>query len=114
MYLHMTHGPLQGPVPLGINFGFMSVCTRICLRLVQRFCTRTKRRCRICCRSCESDRIFVLFCRILLTGGFPGLNVSMNGIILLERFGCEDLSCSSSCLLVLAAFCIACSIICVG
>ena len=101
-------------MPLGIRFGFMSVFTRICLRLVQRFCTRTKRRCRIGCRSCESDRIFVLFCRILLTGRFPGLNVSMNGIMLLERLGCEELSCRRSCLLVFAAFCIACSINCVG
>ena len=41
--VHMTQGPLHGPVPFGIRLGFMSVCTRICLRFKHHFCTRTKR-----------------------------------------------------------------------
>ena len=52
----------------------------------------------------RTEFFFSLFCRILLTGGFPGLNVSMNGMMLLEWLGCEVLICSRSCLLVLAAF----------
>ena len=68
----------------GICSGFMSVCTKICLRFIQHFCTITKRVFQV--MRIQKNFLIILLV-FALTVGFPGLNIRINGIVLIDPNG---------------------------